>query len=255
MEIYFNGVGEACDPAQGNTSIHVTTSGPHRILCDCGFTVPHAYFGFCDDPDELDLVWISHFHGDHFFGMPLFLLRLWEMRRTRPLSIIGQPGVEEKVLAALDLAFPRFQAKIGFAMLFRELEPGDTYREGGIILQAVETDHSQRNLGVLIDDGEQRLYYSGDGRPTKAVTELIRGCDIAVHEAFRMNAEVHHHGSISGCLQLAREAGVKSMALVHLERTFRSGRRKEIDAVLRENPQFLLPDKGDTLTLPLVPGA
>ena len=95
MNVFFVGVGEACDAKHGNTSIHVQTVNDTCLLCDCGFSAAHSYFAFCDDPDQLDMVWNSHFHGDHFFGMPLLLLRFWEMKRSKPLVIAGQAGVEE----------------------------------------------------------------------------------------------------------------------------------------------------------------
>ena len=74
MEIHFLGVGEACDGNQPNTSILLKTdsretAGP--ILLDCGFSVPHQYLSFNPPAEELETVWISHFHGDHFLGTPL----------------------------------------------------------------------------------------------------------------------------------------------------------------------------------------
>ena len=75
MNVFFVGVGEACDAKHGNTSIHVQTVDDTCILCDCGFSVAHSYFAFFDDSDQLDILWNSHFHGDHFFGIPLLLLK------------------------------------------------------------------------------------------------------------------------------------------------------------------------------------
>ena len=108
MEIQFLGVGEACDEEHPNTSLLVTTSKGGSFLLDCGFTTPHIYFGLHRQVDELDAVWISHFHGDHFFGIPLLLLRFWEMGREKRLIIAGQDGVKEKVHSAMELAYPGF---------------------------------------------------------------------------------------------------------------------------------------------------
>jgi len=249
MDVYFIGVGEACDERHGNTSIHVHASNDARLLCDCGFSAAHSYFSFCQNPDHLDMVWISHFHGDHFFGMPLLLLRFWEMRRTKPLIIIGQAGTEHKVVAAMDLAFPRFRKKLCYELMFRDVEPGQVHEIAGLRLESVQTLHSERNLGLLVDDGKNRLYYSGDGRPTEEVADLVRDCDLAVHEAFRLDEEIHHHGSITGCLKLARSSNVRKMALVHLERSFRKNQIAEINSFLQETPLLMLPVAGDMITL------
>lgn len=249
MDVLFIGVGEACDPKHGNTSIHVHASNDVSLLCDCGFSVPHTYFAFFEDPDQLDMVWISHFHGDHFFGMPLLLLRLWEMKRSKPLRIVGQRGVADKVVAAMDLAYLNFRARLCYDVRFEEVEPGAARELSGLSLQFIQTDHSQKNLGLLVDDGKKKLYYSGDGRPTNEVAGLIKNCNLAVHEAFRLDEEIHNHGSITGCLELANDAGIKKLALVHLERNFRQQQAVDIDVLLKAHPQLMLPVSGDRLSL------
>ena len=80
-------------------------------MLDCGFTVPSLYWQQTSDQDDLDALWISHFHGDHFFGVPALLLRLWEMKRSKPLAIVSQTGVERIVTQAMELAYPGFFAK------------------------------------------------------------------------------------------------------------------------------------------------
>lgn len=249
MDVYFVGVGEACDAKHGNSSIHVQASNNTSLLCDCGFSSAHSYLAFCDDPEKLDMIWISHFHGDHFFGVPLLLLRFWEMKRSKPLVIVGQSGIEEKILGAMDLAFPSFRKRLSYDVCFQILEPGTAYDVSGVSLQSVQTDHSQRNLGLIINDGKKRLYYSGDGRPTKDVAELVMDCDLAVHEAFRLDEEIHHHGSITGCLKLANTSNIKRLALIHLERNLRHFQAAEINALMQVNPLLILPVAGDRITL------
>lgn len=249
MEVHFIGVGEACDARNGNTSIHILGKMGTSLLCDCGFSVPHTYFSSYDEPDQLDGLWISHFHGDHFFGIPLLLLRLWEMNRTKPLVIASQPGAEDKVLGAMDLAFPGFRKKLCYDLRFKDVEPGKQEQVAGLSLQTVQTDHSQRNLGLLIDDGQNRLYYSGDGRATGEVVSLAAGCDLAVHEAFKLDEEIHHHGSIASCIELVEKANIKQLALVHIERKCRQQQLGEIENLLQTHPFLKLPSSGDRITL------
>ena len=99
MRVIFAGVGEAFDENLGNTTVLVTTGSGKRkrqILLDCGFTGAHAFWKASQDPMDLDAIWVSHFHGDHFFGVPLVLLRFWEQGRTKALTLVGQMGIEEK---------------------------------------------------------------------------------------------------------------------------------------------------------------
>ena len=127
MKVIFTGVGEAFDENLPNTSLLVLANNQikkRQVLLDCGFTAAHTFWQTSPDPMGLDAVWISHFHGDHFFGLPLLLLRFWEEKRTRPLTIIGQPGVVDKVLGAMELAYPGFYAKVAFRIDFVEVRPG-----------------------------------------------------------------------------------------------------------------------------------
>ena len=245
MEIFFIGVGETCDPANGNSSSIITTSNGSRILLDCGFTVPHNYFRLVEEPARLDYVWISHFHGDHYCGLPLLFLRLWQMGRTEPLVIVGQKGIEEWVMNLLEMAYPTFSKKIGFPFEFHVVSPRATAHIAGLEWSTALTQHTQYNLGLLLKDGNKKLYYSGDGRANTRVRRLIRGCDFAIHESFSMVDTYPYHGSITSTLKLADEMEIGQVALVHLEHSLRN---KEIDTIQRmvqDRPSTLLPVAGD----------
>ncbi len=248
MEVHFLGVGEACDSRHGNTSALVTTGGG-KILLDCGFSVPHRFFGICKNPDCLEYIWISHFHGDHFFGLPLLLLRFWEMGRIRPLQFVGQKGLRRKTMSALELAYPGFAKKLSFPLQFHTVQPDVVLELEPLTFQATPTTHSQANLGLLLDDGCHRLYYSGDGRPTAEVSRLAHGCDLALHEAFTWEDSIPNHGSVTGCLQLMKVAAIKQLALLHIERKTRKNRRKDFEKLLEKHPDILLPTEGDTVCL------
>lgn len=61
-----------------------------RFLIDCGASAPIAMKRFDVDPGKIDIVLVSHLHGDHFAGIP-FLIREAQMvsRRSRPLTQKG----------------------------------------------------------------------------------------------------------------------------------------------------------------------
>ncbi|MDH3392434.1 MAG: MBL fold metallo-hydrolase [Desulfobulbaceae bacterium] len=254
MKVTFLGVGEACDPMYPNTSLLVepTTGGQGRqLLLDCGFTVPHLYYGLRPMAEGLDAVWISHFHGDHFFGVPLLLLRLWELERRKPLFVLGPAGVEARVRQVLDLAYPNFAAKMHYPVIFREVEPGNHVEVCGYTWQTAIGMHSQRALALRLEDGEHALFYSGDGRPTAATEELAKGCGLGVHEAFRLSGETPGHGSIHGCLEFAARTGLTALALLHIQRQERFLLQSEIETCFAQaDPacKVWLPEPGESFT-------
>ena len=187
MEIHFLGVGEACDGKQPNTSILLKTDAGEtagRILLDCGFSVPHQYLSLNPSAEELEILWISHFHGDHFLGTPLLLLWFWEMNRSNPLNIIGPPGVKVKIEQALELAYPNLISRLGYSLLFHEIIPEKQLHISGSTFNAAYNEHSQPCLSLRLELHEKSIFYSGDGRPTPMTRSLANGCDIIIHEAY-----------------------------------------------------------------------
>ena len=188
--IFFLGVGEACDSRYPNTSLLLqTTSGQGLALLDCGFTTPHLYFERCAIADELKVLWISHFHGDHFFGVPLLLLRFMEMGRRDPLVIIGPQGVEEKICIALDLAYANVRGELPYTLSFQEMEAGATVESAGLSWTAAEAQHTDLSLAIRVADKSKSIFYSGDGKPAPEAQALAGNCDLIILEAFRVSGE------------------------------------------------------------------
>ncbi len=250
MKIHFLGVGEACDERCPNTSLILQTKGGQHFLLDCGFTTPHLYFASYKEPDELDCVWISHFHGDHFFGIPLLLLRFWEMERRKNLFIAGPPLVKEKVLAAMELSYPGFLSRLMYQIDFMEVGQGESFVIAGTDWQTAANIHSQFCLSVCINDGSRRFFYSGDGRSTAKTQILAKNCDLVVHEAYLPEDELENHGSVSACLDFASRANVRNLALVHLQRNVRELVKRQIVELQRSSAfQIFIPEPGDRLDL------
>jgi ribonuclease Z len=246
--IQFLGVGEACDHRHGNTSV-LLDSESGQLLCDCGFTVPHRLFAQLTDPERLDGVWISHFHGDHFFGTPLLLLRLWDMGRTKELTFIGQPGIRHVIEQALNLVYPGFAQRLTYPLRFVVSEDQHPISFCGLTLEALKTEHGQRNQGLLITVQGRKIYYSGDGRPTTQLHSRLRHADLIIHESFRLSEDIHNHSSISGCLELATATQAKRFALTHLERSTRLLQATQIKTLLADYPTVFLPQEGELILL------
>jgi len=251
VQVTFLGVGEAFDETLDNTSLFVTAGRdkPLSLLLDCGFTAAAAYFRLARDPQGLDAVWVSHFHGDHFFGLPALFLRMQEEGRIRPLSIVSQPGGEEKVRACLDLAYPNLIRK-GFALEFHELTPTTALSFRGVRLSCAASEHSAPSFALRVDDGNAAILYSGDGRLTPQGEDLARGCGLAVLEAYGLE-EQPGHATVAGAIAAARRAGVPRLALAHLNRDVRRGRRAEISRLLAAAGDLdaFLPEPGDAITI------
>ncbi len=254
MEIIFLGVGEAFDENLPNTSMLVRTEyqkKPVTLLLDCGYSVPPRFWQLGLDVETLDGIWISHFHADHAFGIPALLVRFWEEKRTRELHILGQKGIESFVLKCLDLAYPNFLPRLGFSLWFMEVEPGEPVMALGLSWRTAVNDHPQRDLALRLDAEGKSVFYSGDGCPTSETHALAEGVHLIVHEAFHLSKDIPGHGTIAGCLDMARTSRAKRLALVHIQRDVRRERFDEIKELAHsvEGLEVLIPETGDRLTI------
>lgn len=79
----------------------VVESGGRLVLFDCGEGTQYRFAESGLRPSRLEAICLSHLHGDHFFGLFGLLSSLAFRGRTRPLTIVGPPGIP----AALDAVF------------------------------------------------------------------------------------------------------------------------------------------------------
>ena len=99
-EVVFIGTSDAFG-AGGRRQAAVLVRGARgTILLDCGATTGSGLQELGIPRDEIDTILVSHFHGDHFAGIPLLLLAaLYQDERRHPLRIAGPPEIELRVRA------------------------------------------------------------------------------------------------------------------------------------------------------------
>ncbi len=257
MRVVFLGVGEAFDHRLPNTSLLLVAEAGDALLCDCGFTAAAAFFAHKPADlhvDSLVGITVSHFHGDHFMGLPWLLHRLRFEGRRAPLAIVGGHGVEDVVAQVCELAYPESLAKLGFPLTFKTVTDGDEIDMDDWRLSFARTNHPEPNLAVRVFREDSAVLYSGDGAPTTGVQTLAQRANLAVMESFMLREEDvgdSGHGSVAGSLAFAELACVDRVALTHVHRRVRHDRRDELETMLAWRPDVpsLLPAPGDVVTL------
>ncbi len=196
-EITFVGTSDAFG-AGGRRQSAILLRGPTGgVLLDCGATTGSGLNELGIAIDEIDAILVSHFHGDHFGGIPLLLLAaLYEERRKRALRIAGPPGVEARV--------HRLAAAMGhgldgrewtFPISFEELPAGRRCELGPVHVHTFETHHSPDAMphGIVIETGGMRIAYSGDTGWFDALPGCVAGSELFICECtyHRNNFEYH----------------------------------------------------------------
>ena len=220
--ITFLGTGEAFDAQANNTSVYVRTA-TLGYLIDCGFTVPHTLWRVNADPNLIDVIYLTHFHGDHAFGLPALLLRMKEDGRSKPLAILGQTGVKTLVERLQNFAYAGTYKDLGFPLNAIEVSAQKEQRLGPHTLTFHPTRHVVTNLALRLAFGDFSLFVSGDGELSPESIDALRTSRYAVQECFAVDGERKFHATFQSLCDVLEKGTPRPQRtfLVHPARTQR----------------------------------
>jgi ribonuclease BN (tRNA processing enzyme) len=222
MRLQFLGSGDAFGSGgRFNTCFHVTWSGG-AFLIDCGASSMVAIRRFGVDPNAIRTVLVSHLHGDHFGGLPFFLLDAQLVsRRTLPLTIAGPPGLECRLLDAMENFFPgstRVERK--FALDVVELADETRVALNGLALTPYTVRHysGAPPYALRIEVDGKVLTYSGDTEWAETLIPAARGADLFICEAYFYEKRVKYHLDWKTLQSRLAEIRPKRLILTHMSR-------------------------------------
>ncbi len=243
MKAEILGCGEAFDERLPNTSI-LLRAGSTTALLDCGYSVPPRVWSAVGGADEIELIYISHPHADHYFGLPPLLGRMWEDGRTKPLVILSQAAVLDQLRTLMEYGYRSLSTRFKYAIDYRAAEPGTTSDVCGASFDFAQTNHSVTNYAVRIRTEGKSFCYSGDGMFTKESTELFADADLLVHEAYFFESSPVH-ADIGSLIAMAEQQRVNRLALVHIQRILRREPTQIVAAMARAQvSKVSLPEPG-----------
>lgn len=225
MKIIFLGTGEAADENNPNNS-SLVVSEKTNLLLDCGFTTPYQLWKYNNDQSLLDGVYITHLHGDHYFGLPILLVRMWEEGRTKPLTVICQKGAGEIIKKIMDMAYSGFRKKLKYEINFVEVGSGEEIKLNDLKLSFALGKHSTDVLAIKVENDEKSLCYSGDGMFTEESKRVYKGSGLVIQETYLYDEEKVDHASIVSAVKMAEENDIKCLALTHINRDVRKNLKK-----------------------------
>ena len=144
---------------------------------------------------RLERVFITHLHSDHTVGLPDLVFTPWVLDRTRPLQIVGPPGIKEMV-AHIQAAWSedvhnRIDGlepanETGYKTVVTVAAPGVVYRDELVTVKAFAVPHGDWRFafGYRFETPDRVVVISGDTRASDAVADACNGCDVMVHEVY-----------------------------------------------------------------------
>src|SRR5437764_11156422 len=135
LSLFFAGTSGSIPTVRRGLPALLVRRGGDKILFDCGEGTQRQLVRSVGLVD-LDEVFLTHFHADHWLGLP-GLLKTFDLRaRERPLAIHGPPGLRQLMTLALKAA-----GRVRFELELIELEPGDELPRNGYAIVPVPVAH------------------------------------------------------------------------------------------------------------------
>ncbi len=254
LSVFFAGTGGSQPTLRRGLPAAVIRRGGDRILIDCGEGTQRQLVSSSGLAD-LDEIFITHLHADHWLGLP-GLLKTFDLRsREAPLTVHGPRGTRQLLEDLM-----RHAGRTGYELFVDELEPGETLERDGYDIDVVPVAHrgtayayvlaelerpgvfdpaAARAAGVpegpawgRLQRGEtvdgitpetvlgparrgRKLVFSGDTRPCEALKLAAEHADLLVHEA-TFAIEDAERASETGHSTAAQAAGLARDAGVAL---------------------------------------
>ena len=262
LDLVFLGTSGSMPTAQRAPAALLLRRGGERLLFDCAEGTQRQLLRSNVGLIELREVFLTHYHADHYLGLP-GMLKTFSLRgRAVPITIYGPPGLRD-----LFGALRRIFGRLTYTVELKELRPGDELIREDYRLATFAVAHGVSAVGyALVEDARPGRFDvqaadalgvpSGPERGAlqrgESVIEAARNADVLIHEATfcedeRERARETQHSTALEAAGVARAAEVDLLALTHLSNRYFGGEvAREARTIF---PNTVVPRDFDTIDL------
>jgi len=201
------------------TSFQVRASAGN-FLIDCGVTSLIGMRRLGLQPNDIDTVFVSHLHGDHFGGLPWFLVdELYVSNRTKPLVVTGPKGIAARFETAAEALYPDI-TKVArrFELSFVEYAERQPLSVGGVTVTPYEVKHPSGAppYALRFEIEDEVLAFTGDTGWVEVLCEVARGADLFISECFQYDRTLPIHLDYATIDANYARLGAKRVLLTHM---------------------------------------
>ena len=298
LDVVFLGTSGSMPTAKRALSATLVRRGGDRLLFDCAEGTQRQLLRSDVGLVELEEIFLTHYHADHYLGLPGMLKTFALRGREVPLTIYGPRGLKD-----LFGTLKRIFGRLTYEVVTIELDPDARLDRDGYRIDCFPVEHGVTAVGYrLVEDvrpgrfdveeadrlgvppgrergqlqhgetvtladgravspadvlGEPRagrtVVLAGDTAPAASVVDAASSADLLVHEATfladeRDRARETSHSTAGEAALVAREAGVKLLALTHVSTRYFG--HQVVEEAMQLFPATVVPRDFDLVTIP-----
>jgi ribonuclease Z len=151
LDVVFLGTSASMPTAQRAPAALLVRRGGERLLFDCAEGTQRQLQRSTVGLVDLEEIFLTHFHADHFLGLPGMLKTFALRGRTEPpLTVYGPRGVKE-----LFATLRPFVGRLPYPLTLVELAPGERLERGDYAIETVGVEHGVSALGYALVEHER----------------------------------------------------------------------------------------------------
>ena len=197
IQVQFLGSGDAFGSGGRLQTCILVKVSKSQFLVDCGASSMIAMRRFGVDPNAIDMILLTHLHGDHFGGIPFFLLDAQLIsKRTQSLVIGGPPGTKKRVAEAMEVMFPGssvIHQKFPVEFVELDLERPHAFGEITVTPYLVQHPSGAPPLALRIACEGKIITYLGDTEWTDTLVPAAQDADLVIAESYFFEKKVKYH--------------------------------------------------------------
>ncbi len=249
MKLYILGAGTPRPAPDRFGSSYVVQVGGDHIMFDCGPAATHKLSKVGLSPVQIDYLLFTHHHFDHDVDYPCFLFSRWNLHvgDENELQVFGPTLTEQLTHRLMDehegafahdwiarinhpLSLNAYTSRGGKlprpapSFQVSDIGPGKVCQGPNWEITAAPAEHVEPwldSLAYRLDSDEGSIVVTGDTGPCQSVTDLAADVDTLVCLCVNIQEEIettpepeYMCGSVTSA-EMARDAGAKSLILVH----------------------------------------
>lgn len=180
--VQFLGTGSALPTANSNPSCQYLFCDNRHFLIDCGEGSQIQLRKAGIKLQKIDAIFISHLHGDHYFGLVGLLSSMHLLGRDKPIHIYGPPPLENIVRSQVELGSSRLDFELVFQIIDDEFE-GLIFEDKLMEVYTFKLKHKIPTHGFVFREKKKQRHLLGDkfredGLSITFISDLKEGKDV-----------------------------------------------------------------------------